>query len=84
MQQPERLKLVKQTFTERAEMLAAVEPYISVRLREQLWKKIALEKEKLSSLMTFKDAEQTGARQFPYILNRAFFEKKSLNITPFE
>ncbi|MBI3088643.1 MAG: hypothetical protein HYY99_00035 [Candidatus Colwellbacteria bacterium] len=59
-------------------------PYISTRLKEQLRRKIAREREKLANLITFSEAEQTGAQNTPYTLNRAFFERRSLDTTLFE
>ena len=78
--------MIKKLFTERLEMFAAVEPYISIELRERLREKLALEKERLSNLISpnTKKADTNDLKKSVPELNRAFFERRPLTIGFFE
>ena len=71
-------------FEEREELLAAVAPYISTSLRAALEKKVNKEKEKLSNILAPKDIKEPNVQHAAHILNPAFFERRSLDITLFE
>ncbi len=66
-------------FAERSAMLARVERYIPVRLREKLREKIAAERERLARLASAaaRLAPRPGSRPAP-VLNPDFFELRPL------
>lgn len=69
--------------TDRLTMLRAVEPYISIGLREKLREKITMEEKRFNSLKG--GATKTpGEEKSPQGLNPAFFERKPLKIGLFE
>ncbi|MBI2013099.1 MAG: hypothetical protein HYS88_01485 [Candidatus Colwellbacteria bacterium] len=78
--------MIKRLFTERLKMLAAVEPCISIELRERLREKLAMEKERLSNLISpdTKKADTNDPEKSAPELNRAFFERRPLTTGFFE
>lgn len=71
-------------FNERSAMLAFVERYVPVRVRVMLRERIALEKKQLLNLIGLERSRKLAMENSSYVLNRKFFEKRSLEITAFE
>ncbi len=63
----------------RSQMLATVERYITVKMRQALREKLEQEKDSLLEVIAQYDKAKATAKKAVQILNKAFFEQRPLD-----